>query len=529
MVNVIPTIQPFTYQASTAFQERVQLANKLNEVIDALNQIGDIEDLQTQIDTINSTITQIQTQIGEQNIEISTLTGQINALISDVNSLTTRVSTAETDIGAIEQDISTIQTDIQEIDTEIKGLQGELISEIELVSSPHGSLQVVITHKDETQTTSPAIDLGLVQEGGITLQTGSTDRSFKLLINLTDGTSWQTNDFIIPEGGGTDVNITSISISQGTTADQIQFNVGLSDGSSIASNDWDVVTPTEFAALQSMVSGNSSQISNLNGRVRALEDAPSFALSPATATQLGGVKIGTNVTVQADGTISVNLSSYALKSEIPDVSQFVTETKLIQDLADYMTAEDVAAAYQPKGDYLTEVPIGGTAIGGVKNGGNVTIETDGTMNVASADEYTIYTESLSNLRDSNNQSKYDILLELRNAGFISCYKATITSVAPYVSIEEIDNKGNSPMYTVQCGFKGKKLSNSATLDFTIPYNGEGNVRFSDEKIYIKYTDIIYSSPNTLLLYYTKSDVDINVTRRITEGPLTGNEYRIWVK
>ena len=380
MVTAIPTIEPFTFQASTAFKERVQIADKLNEVIDAINQIGDIEDFQQEIDSINATITQIQTQIGDQSTEISTLTGQINTLISNVNSLTTRVSSAETDIGAIEHNVSAIQTDIQGIDTEIKGLQGELISEIELVSSPHGSIQVVITHEDESQTASPAIDLGLVQEGGITLQTGSTDRSFKLLITLTDGTSWQTNDFIIPEGGGTDVNITSISISQGTTANQIRFNVGLSDGSTIASNDWNVVTPTEFAALQTTVSGNSSQISNLNGRVTALEDAPSFALSPATATQLGGVKIGGNVTVQADGTISVDLSSYALKTEIPDVSQFITETELIQDLADYMTAEDVAAAYQPKGDYLTEIPIGGTAIGGVKNGGNVVIGSDGTMN-----------------------------------------------------------------------------------------------------------------------------------------------------
>ena len=38
------------------------------------------------------------------------------------------------------------------------------------------------------------------------------------------------------------------------------------------------------------------------------------------------------------------------------------------------------SGYQPAGNYLTSVPIGGTAIGGVKNGGNVTIETDGTMN-----------------------------------------------------------------------------------------------------------------------------------------------------
>ena len=37
------------------------------------------------------------------------------------------------------------------------------------------------------------------------------------------------------------------------------------------------------------------------------------------------------------------------------------------------------SGYQPAGNYLTSVPIGGMAIGGVKNGGNVTINADGTM------------------------------------------------------------------------------------------------------------------------------------------------------
>lgn len=528
MVTAIPTIEPFTFQASTAFKERVQIADKLNEVIDAINQIGEIEDFQQEIDSINATIAQIQTQIGDQSTEISGLTGQINTLISDVNSLTTRVSTAETDIKAIEQNVSAIQTDIQEINTEIKGLQGELISEIGLVSSPHGSIQVVITHEDESQTTSPAIDLGLVREGGITLQTGSTDRSFKLLINLTDGTSWQTNDFVIPEGGGTDVNITSISISQGTAADQIQFNVGLSDGSTIASNDWNVVTPTEFAALQSTVSGNSSQISNLNGRIRALEDTPSFTLSPATATQLGGVKIGANVTVQADGTISVNLSSYALKSEIPDVSQFVTETELIQDLADYMTAEDVAAAYQPKGDYLTEVPIGGSAIGGVKNGGNVTIEADGTMNVNLENEgYTVYTGSISALA-SNYISNYDILLEVKYSGSVSAYRARLNTSSPFISIETIDDRGVIINGTVQCGFKGKQLSPSTFIPFMFPNGTQGTLRFGDDDIQIAGSSISLG-PTSGSIYFINNIVLHDLIRNTSTGVLESNQFRIWIK
>lgn len=79
---------------------------------------------------------------------------------------------------------------------------------------------------------------------------------------------------------------------------------------------------------------------------------------PVAGSAIGGVKNGGNVVVDGSGNMNVT---------IPDVSQFITET-------------EADSKYQPKGSYLTSIPIGGTAIGGVKNGGNVTINADGTMN-----------------------------------------------------------------------------------------------------------------------------------------------------
>ena len=305
----IPTIEPFQFIRSTAFSERVQLANKLNEVIDALNQIGSVDDLQSQIDAINSEISEIQTAIGNTDTSLAELENQVNALVSQVN-----------------------------------GLLKEVVSEVTLDSPGYGQVRVKVIHEDETETASNVLQIPVIQDGGITLISGTTDRSFKIQYITMDGVTHTTNDFVIPEGGGTDVTITSISILQGDTPNDIKFQVGLSDGSSIQSNSYPFPPGTE--------------------------------LTPATTSQLGGVKIGANVTVQADGTISVDLSPYALKTEIPDVSDFVT-------------AEDVAADYQPKGDYLTKVPIGGTAIGGVKNGGNVTIDAQGNMNAPTTPAYTL--------------------------------------------------------------------------------------------------------------------------------------------
>ena len=385
----IPTIEPFQFIRTTAFSERVQLANKLNEVIDAVNSIGDLPDLESQITEINSKISELEESIGNTDTSLAELENQVNGLISEVNTtikqsisalesevdgIDTRLTTAEGTISEHGTEISALESDVEGIDTrlttaedtvskhgtDIDGLLKEVVDGVEMSSNPHGTIQVQINHEDGSNDISAPIDLGLVEQGGIVLRSGTTDRSFKLIVNLTDGTSWQTNDFVIPEGGGTDVSVTNISIAQGTESNMIQVKIGLSDGSAISSNDWTVVTPAEFSALgtrvttaEGKITAQDGEISDLDSRVQALEDSPGFTLQPATASTLGGVKIGTNVTVQADGTISVDLSSYALKTEIPDTSHF-----------------------------LTEIPIGGTAIGGVKNGGNVTIESDGTMNVS---------------------------------------------------------------------------------------------------------------------------------------------------
>ena len=378
MVSDIPTIQPFTYQASTAFQERVQLADKLNEVIDALNSLGDLPDLESQITELTTKVSELEESIGSTDTSLAELENQLNSLISEVNTtIKQSISALESEVDGIDARLKTAEDTLSEHGTEIDGLLKEVVDGVVMTSNPHGTVQVQINHEDGSNDISAPIDLGLVEQGGIVLQSGTTDRSFKLIVTLTDGTSWQTNDFVIPEGGGTEVSVTSISIAQGTGADKIQVKIGLSDGSTISSNDWTVVTPSEFSALgtrvttaEGKITKNTGDISDLDSRVQALEDSPGYALQPATATRLGGVKIGANVKVQADGTISIDLSPYALKTEIPDVSQFVT-------------AEEVAADYQPKGNYLTRVPIASaTTLGGVKIGSGVSVGADGTISVS---------------------------------------------------------------------------------------------------------------------------------------------------
>ncbi len=314
----IPEIQPFQFIRGTAFSERVQLANKVNEIIDGINSIGEIPDIQAQVDALSSKVSTIQAGLASTNADLDELTEQVNSLISEVNdTIKTQLTALQGEVSALDSRVDTAETDISGLDSEVQGLLSEVIDSVAMSSTAHGTVQVQINHEDGSNDISQPIDLGLVEQGGITLISGTTDRSFKLHVDLTDGTAWETNDMIIPPGGGTEVTVTGITLHTGTSESYLQASIVLSDATTIDSNDFAIVTTAQFTQLSSRVTTvegttaqHTTQISGLDDRVSALEQAGGYVLVPATASVLGGVKIGTGITVASDGTISIpNASS----------------------------------------------------------------------------------------------------------------------------------------------------------------------------------------------------------------------------
>lgn len=300
-------IQPYEFKKKTNIEEHNDIVSKVNEIVDVIND--------TQMDTINTRLTAVEGDVTALETEVSTINNELDTKADKTEIPDTSAFATKTEVDAVDTKVDAIDSQLDSMHTEIDGLLKEIVDGVIMTSNAHGTVQVQINHEDGSNDISAPIDLGLVEEGGIVLQSGTTDRSFKLIVTLTDGTSWQTNDFVIPEGGGTEVSVTNISIAQGTGADKIQVKIGLSDGSTISSNDWTVVTPSEFSALgtrvttaEGNITRNTGDISDLDTRVQALEDSPGYALKPATATTLGGVKIGTGITVQSDGTIAVDLT-----------------------------------------------------------------------------------------------------------------------------------------------------------------------------------------------------------------------------
>lgn len=103
----------------------------------------------------------------------------------------------------------------------------------------------------------------------------------------------------------------------------------------------------------------------------------------------------------SDGNLYGRKNQVWQEIDIPDVSIYATKTELEQkadkdsvpDLSDYLTASDIAKYYQPKGDYLTEIPEGyltiteadGRYVLKGEGGGEVDIDLSDYLTIASAE------------------------------------------------------------------------------------------------------------------------------------------------
>lgn len=113
------------------------------------------------------------------------------------------------------------------------------------------------------------------------------------------------------------------------------------------------------------------------GSIKCGGGSGGYTLSPATADTLGGVMIGDNISVTADGVISVNLSAYLKSDEISDWAKAKSKPAYTASEVGAATAADITAT-------VNAVKIGGRNLlydstGNIKNGwsGNTIITVDG--------------------------------------------------------------------------------------------------------------------------------------------------------
>lgn len=242
--------------------------------------------------------------------------------------------------------------DIATLDTLTDALTKELPTDFKLYKPSSGKIQLQYETEDQSLINSNILDMVIPESYDIV--SGTTSRSFKLKIQFSDGTTATTNDFVIPEGGGTSVSVTGITLTK--SGNSLKASIVLDDGSTIESGTVQMVSSVEgtFANKQLVIT------------VNGVSSVPIGIDTGGSYTAGTGIKI-------ASGTISVDNTVVALKSDITDMetrtnanSTFATKTALAS------TDTKVTQIQSAVGECFTDVSISGqeltfTAVDGQTN------------------------------------------------------------------------------------------------------------------------------------------------------------------
>ena len=339
-------IEPFDYQKSTNIDEHNQIVGKLNEIVDAINEVNldeiapEIADLDTRVDKNTADISQLKISDSEHTEQIATIDSNVDNHAREITALKAKDATHDTEIA--------------ELDKVTDALTKEIPNGITLYRDGTGKIKAVISQEDDTTIDSNTLDMIIPYQ--YTIISGTSSRSFKLKIVMSDGSEVITNDFIIPEGGGSVVTITGIEIDKDAT-DVNKFLV------KAIVNEGDPITSNAIAMVDS-VSGTFAN-NKLTIKVNGISSTPiTIDTTGTTYTAGNGIKI-------ASGVISIDDTKVALKSDISDMetktnanATFATKSQI----SDMETKTNANATFATKtaltnlqnsvGDAFSQVAVG---------------------------------------------------------------------------------------------------------------------------------------------------------------------------
>lgn len=399
--------------ADTQLGNRITAEQTAREQADSQLQTG-VNQNKTDITQIKKTINQIEDNATALGASVAELQTDVAENKGNIQANAGKIEVLENEYAGFNSEQISLRTDLTEVQADVDGIKTSLVSDvITKAGSTIGTIIVEIEKEDGTKISAQDFNYG--KPTSMELLQGSSEGMMKAQFTLSDGTTVQSNDFQVLEQITGDVYITSFTFKNGSSQGKISAVIGLSDGRTLNANDFQLPTDpqiqsnvtdllsrmsaveeknnqqdsnisalsTRMDTAESNIAGNDDDIAqlksedetikgditSLDARVTAIEDTPGVG-------KFGLGKLGTIMGSSDNGKINAN----------PDGTGSVNGWDLVatkDELDDYLTIVKAESTYQPKGNYLTSIPIGGNEIGGVKNGGNVVIETDGTMNTNS--------------------------------------------------------------------------------------------------------------------------------------------------
>lgn len=280
------SIEPYKFREKTNLQEHNDIINKVNEIVDVIND--------TDLDNINTRLTNDESQIAVNTTAIKANTNAIDGLIDSVDTIDETLDT-------IEPMVSNHETDIANLKESERRLSNDVVSTYTLYRNGEGKIKAQMETVGGTLIDSNTLDMIIPYQYDII--SGTTDRSFKLNITMSDGSSYTTNDFIIPEGGGSEIVVTGITLSKDSTnVNRFHVGINLSDSTMIDSGYITMVDNVVASFVDSKLTISVNGVSSV----------------PVAIDVSGEFTPGTGITISS-GTIAIDDTVVALKSDIADM------------------------------------------------------------------------------------------------------------------------------------------------------------------------------------------------------------------
>ena len=293
---------------------------------------------------------------------------------SDINALDVRITKNETDIAALDVRVTKNEGDIVDIKNDISD-----------INTDASALEARVT-QNETDIAKNASDIAALDNN---------------LTSLGNDVAQNTTD-IATNTANIAVNATNIATN--TT------NIG-TNTANIATNTANIATNTANIAT------NTANIAQNTSDIADLKAGGSYTLPIASASVLGGIKVGNNLTIDANGTLSATGGGGTVPGGgAVDSVNGKTGTVVLD-------ASDVGAVETVNGKTGTSINLNASDVGALESGDNISELVNDSGYLASGDNVS----DLAN--DANYISNGDNISELTNdVGYITAASAPVTSV-----------------------------------------------------------------------------------------------------
>ena len=339
-------IQPYEFKKKTNIEEHNDIVSKVNEIVDVVND--------TQMDTINTRLTAVEGDITALESEVSTINNELDTKADKTEIPDTSTFATKTEVDAVDTKVDAIDTQLDTMQTEIDG---------KLSSVPIGGTNIggVKNGGNVTINADGTMNASGTGTGINTNVLSYVGNKLKSTVNGVD-----SNEVEIVAGGGGVSSVVVTNPAPGNITVNVDGKSGNADIDTLASGI--EVYGSEFPAD----SGNASAYIKLNDSISAGE------IGKYTESNISFIKIGDENTRLLADTVE-------LRNEVPDEGCKLTSGSNGELMVNGVVMKNYT------------LPVGGTALGGVKNGGNVTIDAQGNMNALTTPAYTLPVASATTL------------------------------------------------------------------------------------------------------------------------------------